>query len=517
MSQQVASLRQTPRPWRNRKAPVVVGKDILELLSSSMYIEPMTIYREYIQNAADAIDEAYRLGCLKPTEPRKVQIHVDSENRSVRIHDNGSGVAGSNFEERLTAFGASTKRGTRARGFRGVGRLAGLGYCQELIFRSRAEGDAEINEMRWDCRRIKSILRTAEASLTLQEVVDSAVEVRTVSGKDWAEHFFEVELRGLVRHKNDSLLNIVAIYDYLSEVAPVPFSPDFKFAHDISSSLSSHVALGELNIEIEGIAKPVYRPHRNTLTAKGMEHDEFTNVEICQLPSTDGSLGAVAWYLHHSYKGAIPDHRIKGLRLRSGNIQVGGHDLLQDHFTEARFNSWSIGEIHTVDRRIVPNGRRDHYEQNVHFHNLINHISPHARKISSLCRQSSIRRNLLREFQRYETLAKGNLLVIKQGTLRAVERTNLVREVEKQLQQMQRIAARDLLPKDVKRSQANTVKRIEKELSRTRHYNSSAKALSHLPNSKRKIFEQVFALIYECSTNQSNAHLLVDRILNKLA
>ena len=32
---------------------IVVGKDILELVSSSMYIDPLTIYREYIQNAAD--------------------------------------------------------------------------------------------------------------------------------------------------------------------------------------------------------------------------------------------------------------------------------------------------------------------------------------------------------------------------------------------------------------------------------------------------------------------------------
>ncbi len=42
--------------------PVVVGKDILELLSSAMYVDPLTIYREYIQNAADAIDQARHVG-----------------------------------------------------------------------------------------------------------------------------------------------------------------------------------------------------------------------------------------------------------------------------------------------------------------------------------------------------------------------------------------------------------------------------------------------------------------------
>ncbi len=36
----------------------IVGKDILELISVSMYVDPLTLYREYIQNATDAIDLA---------------------------------------------------------------------------------------------------------------------------------------------------------------------------------------------------------------------------------------------------------------------------------------------------------------------------------------------------------------------------------------------------------------------------------------------------------------------------
>ena len=46
---------------------------------------------------------------------------------------------------RLTAFGASKKRGKGSRGFRGVGRLAGIGYCQELVFRSRVPGESKVS------------------------------------------------------------------------------------------------------------------------------------------------------------------------------------------------------------------------------------------------------------------------------------------------------------------------------------------------------------------------------------
>lgn len=129
---------------------VVVGKDVLELVSSAMYIDPMTVYREYVQNAADAIDDARRLGLLGADESGRVDIDVDSASRSVRLRDNGTGIAWSTFAKRLSALGASTKRGTRARGFRGVGRLAGLGYAQELIFRSRTSGEELVSELHWE-------------------------------------------------------------------------------------------------------------------------------------------------------------------------------------------------------------------------------------------------------------------------------------------------------------------------------------------------------------------------------
>ena len=147
--------------WGPSSTPVVVGKDVLELLSTSMYVDAMTIYREYIQNAADAIDEARDKGLLVDRTPGKVDVTIDTTARLIRIHDNGTGIAWPEFASRLSNLGSSAKRGTAARGFRGVGRLAGLGYCQELIFRSRVDGDTDVSELRWDCRALKTALRSA--------------------------------------------------------------------------------------------------------------------------------------------------------------------------------------------------------------------------------------------------------------------------------------------------------------------------------------------------------------------
>jgi len=102
------------------KDSIIIGKDILELLSNAMYVDPLTIYREYLQNSADSIDEALNDGLLENEDEGRVDIKVDSINRKVTIRDNGVGISKKDFEKRMTAFGASNKRDTDARGFRGI-------------------------------------------------------------------------------------------------------------------------------------------------------------------------------------------------------------------------------------------------------------------------------------------------------------------------------------------------------------------------------------------------------------
>lgn len=39
---------------------IVIGKHTLESLTSGMYSDPFVVFREYIQNATDSIDAAYK-------------------------------------------------------------------------------------------------------------------------------------------------------------------------------------------------------------------------------------------------------------------------------------------------------------------------------------------------------------------------------------------------------------------------------------------------------------------------
>jgi hypothetical protein len=496
---------------------IVVGKDVLELVSSAMYVDPLTVYREYVQNAADAIDDAGRDGLFKKGQLGRVDFAIDPETRSVRIRDNGSGIAWKDFARKLTALGASGKRGTQARGFRGVGRLAGLGYAQELVFRSRTEGEALVSELRWDCRALKATLRAAEADRGVAELIRSIVSVSRIDGKDYPARFFEVEMKGIIRLRSDRMMSSSVIADYLSQVAPVPFSPEFKFGAQITEALRATVDLGEIELLIDGIESPIFRPHRNDFFVDDKRAIAFESLDIVEVAGIDGEPAAIAWILHHEYEGALPNAALmKGLRLRSGNVQVGEHALLEELFSEPRFNVWSVGEVHVVDRRIVPNGRRDHFEQNAHFHNLLNHLAPTAREISRRCRTSSIRRKWLREFETQRLAAAEAIKIIRQRSVGKAELARFAHSGERCLLQMEKIAAMNVFVPDGIAAAPATISKLRQKLNGLKGAVGDASPLAGVPKAQRKNYERFFELIYKCSTNQMAAKALIDRILQTI-
>jgi hypothetical protein len=500
--------------WTPIESEITIGKDILELLSSSMYVDPMTVYREYIQNAADSIDASHALrGHANSWE---VNINIDTSSRTVTITDNGAGIPEHEFGARLAAFGGSQKRGKSARGFRGVGRLAGIGYCQELIFRSRAAGEDRISELRWDCKKLKTILRSPDIKDDLRAAVAQVVterRLRSTSGP--AGSFFQVELKGIVRHRNDHLLSPTAVSQYLSQVGPVPFDERFDERDQILAHLGD-VQLGNLSIRVNG-EPPLTRPYRSELCLTEVETDTLSGLELITVPSVDGEVSALGWVAHHSYLGALPASLgVRGLRVRVGNIQIGDDRLFEELFPETRFNSWSIGEVHILDTRVTPNGRRDHFEQNVHYNNLLTHLVPTAREISRLCRTNSAHRRWLRDFDLRAGKVREQLAILKQSAVGRKEKTGIETQIDADMGRLKQIAEGGLLPIDTSLVLRGRLEELTKEVARKLKASPKVSPLDALPAAKRRAYEQMIGLIYECSANQTNAKALVDKIIERI-
>ncbi len=502
---------------RHELPEIVIGKDVLELVSSAMYVDPMTVYREYVQNAADAVDAARAAGALTAAELGRVHIAIDRDKRTVRIRDNGCGVPFQDFGRTLTALGGSAKRGMLTRGFRGVGRLAGLGYAKELVFRSRVPGEDRVSELRWDCRSLRAALRDASNDTSVAELIRRLTTLERVVIDDAPERFFDVEMRGVIRVRNDRLMSALAISEYLSQVGPVPFSPTFRFGAELEETLSRHVDLGNLDIRVGDAMEPVYRPHRDIYGVDGKRKVKFDSLSFVEIPGIDCDVAGVAWVLHHEYEGAVPTATLsKGLRLRTGNIQVGNHVVLEDLFSEPRFNSWSVGEVHVIDRRIVPNGRRDDFEQNAHLDNLLNYLAPTARDIARRCRTGSVRRKWEREFEKHAQSVDETTGIIAQGSASRRKRQSLALSAEQGLLRMRKVASMDLLA-DSASERTRRIEILREGLSAAMNDDAVASSpLVRLPAAQRKRYEHFFDLVYECSVNRSAAKALIDRILLQL-
>lgn len=510
----LASLRSSPRRIEHE---VEIGKDILELVTGAMYVDPLTIYREYVQNAADAIDEGRRLNLYQNDPKPRIEISFDQVERVVRIRDNGTGVPTRDFSRRLTAIGASAKRGTKLRGFRGVGRLAGLGYAQEVVFRSRSTGDTKVHEIAWSGRKLREYLRNIEYTGGLTNVIREVTEVSTLPGGEWPDHFFEVELRRVGRVRNDVLMNPDEISSYLAQVAPVPFSSSFPYKSEIEETLRKHGIATGIDVMIDGRADPVERPFGKAIHLSEKVKDHFSGMEFFEVPGVEGGIDAVGFLVHHSYFGALPKGTgIAGLRARAGNMQIGGPAIFESLFSEQRFNSWCVAEVHIISDRLIPNGRRDDFEANVPYQNLQGHVAAVASRVSKLCREKSILRNRLREAQLLFQNASDRLAVVRDRQTPSIVRHYYREAALAAIARLEQMKARNAKFGDEERTLIDgRIKALKTELAKA-HGTRRGRTWKSVPARKQRILMEFVGLMLDACESPEEGAALARKILDRV-
>ena len=163
---------------------ISIGKFTLESLTTGMYNEPESCFREYIQNAVDAIDMAVEEKLLTIEESR-IEIIIDDERKVISIKDNGTGICGSKARKTLLDIGNSSKLHTVNRGFRGIGRLGGLSYCKQLSFCTTVKGEDIKTIVTFDCERLRELLIPGQGDEhTLQSVIEAVTTVNVLEEQE---------------------------------------------------------------------------------------------------------------------------------------------------------------------------------------------------------------------------------------------------------------------------------------------------------------------------------------------
>ena len=136
---------------------MAVGKNFLENLTVAMYENSFTVYREFIQNSADSIDKAIATGLLDKDDAY-IEIHIEYNKRRIKVYDNACGISMRDFKKKMLDVADSDKDKETEKGFRGIGRLAGLGYCDKLIFHTSAKGENKESKIIWDGIKLRKIV-----------------------------------------------------------------------------------------------------------------------------------------------------------------------------------------------------------------------------------------------------------------------------------------------------------------------------------------------------------------------
>ena len=339
------------------------GINIVEIVTKGLYTNALDALREYVQNSCDATDDAVRAGILREGDG-EIKITIDKDARRITIEDNGIGIsAAKDFLRIMSNIGNSDKDLKTDRGFRGIGRLGGVTYCKTLIFKTKVAGEKKISTLTINAEKLREEFfsgnkRSAEQVLSKNMIFDAL-------DADNDEHFFRVELLDIVE-TNETLLDVVAVRNYLSFVAPVTYSSNFYYQTEIYKHAAElDFKITEYRIEVNG--EPLVKPYKINVRTRNGE-DEIFGLDFRDFKDAEGNLIAWSWVGLSNFKGVLdqtrgtPDNMMRGIRLRQKNIQIGDESIFQDLFAETRGTNYFIGEVHAVDTKLRPTSRRDDFE-----------------------------------------------------------------------------------------------------------------------------------------------------------
>ena len=103
-----------------------VGAGILNIITESLYDNPIVVFREYVQNSVDSI--------FKEKNQDNYEINIEYDNNNLYFFDNASGINSQDFLAEMLKIGNSSKKKLNNLGYKGIGRLSGVPYCRKLYF-----------------------------------------------------------------------------------------------------------------------------------------------------------------------------------------------------------------------------------------------------------------------------------------------------------------------------------------------------------------------------------------------
>ena len=329
-----------------------IGGEILPILTRGLYSNLLDTLREYIQNAIDA-------------KCKKIYLTINTD--IISIEDDGTGMTGS-VARKAIRLGMSDKNPVQNVGFRGIGIYSAFNICDLLEVFTKSEDDPNTYKINFRFKEIRKELSLEQErkskglppTLYLEGLLERHISVERLENWIIESHGTKVIMSGILseayRHVND--WNYVV--NYLQDVIPLPFSPNFKYGNMIEQKLEEKAYYSiPLTLQINDRKEDLYSPYNDTIFQFGGKIPPT----FYDIKSSKESL-AFAWVCINDDTETLKEGTPRGLVIKKSGFTIGNRRSLEPYFGRTVVSRRITGEIIIVNDSLIPNAARNDFENN---------------------------------------------------------------------------------------------------------------------------------------------------------
>lgn len=338
-----------------------IGKSQMRDYMGSLYENSMVVFREYLQNACDAVEQALQQNLIPNRRQANIAVTLDTYNKSITIEDVGVGIERKNIGDYLVSVASSQKYGKGLVGEHGIGRLNAANYCDKIIYETSYSGEPIKSTLIWDVKRAREICDDDTLGWDVTTIIDHVTHLEDEESEDVDKHYCKVTL---VNVNDDSLLDEKAVIRYVEQIVSVDYSTEFKDNVRTPCLLKPENAefkerfddLWVYQITVNNI--PIQKTYASEYDDKvlgGMRlfvlKDEKTQEEL-----------AWGWFALNRRAEQLNGLPFSFIRARHHNFQIGREDILNSYHKTSTAAAYVVGEVHITHPNIKPTTTRDGIE-----------------------------------------------------------------------------------------------------------------------------------------------------------
>ncbi|MDD2716519.1 MAG: ATP-binding protein [Candidatus Wallbacteria bacterium] len=322
---------------------ILIGKNLLETITSALYEDPIILFREYVQNSVDAYKKAIQENGKPELSEFQVNIDVDRKKRSIIVRDNGYGIYPKpdvspllivqEFNKKMLSFGESDKNSqpTKYIGFRGIGRISAMPFCKKLRFVNKPEGVSERYICEWQGDKYKELLNSNSKD-SFDDIVRRIISFSTEKNQSNNDHYFTVEIIDYSLDVEELLgeekTRIGLFEQRLMKMLPLRYKSDFKSAKKIIDKYNEFMDedLNDFMYSIVLNGKELSKNYSDEhVLEAGINFWEIRGKQRAN--GRPGDKMGILWFTFNHDLEAVKKHTSDyGILVRSKNVLMGSND-----------------------------------------------------------------------------------------------------------------------------------------------------------------------------------------------